>query len=162
MEDAASAQGLVPTLRSEFLLQIVGELHDPQDVGEIPLGARRILYMKGGSFSGPKLKGKVLPGGGDWVLVRRDGVAQLDIRITLCTNDKDLIYVSCSGILDMAPHLRERILKGEIVDPSEYYFRTALVFEAAAEKYRWLNRLVAVGVGRRTATGMITDVFAVV
>lgn len=166
-EDAASAQGLVPTFRSEFLLQIVGELHDPQNVGETPLGVRRILYMRGGSFSGPKLKGEVLPGGGDWVLVRRDGVAQLDIRITLCTNDKDLIYVSCSyvscsGILDMTPQLRERILKGEIVSPSEYYFRTALVFEVAAEKYGWLNRLVAVGVGRRTAAGMIIDVFAVV
>jgi hypothetical protein len=119
-----------------------------------------ILYMKRGSFSGPKLKGEVLPGGGDWVLARRDGVAQLDIRITLHTDDNELIYVSCSGILDMAPVLRERILMGESVDPSEYYFRTALLFEAAAENYRWLNRLVAVGVGKRTATGMVTDVFA--
>ena len=62
----------------------------------------------------------------------------------------------------MAPEVRERILKGEIVDASEYYFRTALAFETATEKHCWLNRLIAVGVGRRTATGMVTDVFAIV
>jgi hypothetical protein len=61
----------------------------------------------------------------------------------------------------MAPELHARILGGGAVDASEHYFRTALVFEAAAEKYGWLNRLVAVGVGTRTATGMVTDVFAV-
>ena len=161
MEAAASALDPLPALRSEFLLQIIGDLGDPQNVGETPLGVRRILYMTGGSFSGPRLKGEVLPGGGDWVLARRDGVAQLDIRMTLRTDDKALIYASCGGILDMAPALRERIMRGEIVDPSKYYFRTALVFETAAEKYSWLNRLIAAGVGRRTATGMVTDVFAI-
>jgi hypothetical protein len=161
MESAASAQGPMPALRSEFLLRIAGELDDPQNVGETPLGVRRILYMKRGSFSGPKLAGDVLPGGGDWVLLRRDGVAQLDIRMTLRTDDAELIYVSCGGILDIAPELREKILKGERVEPHEYYFRTTLLFEAAAGRYRWLNRLVAVGVGKRTAAGMATDVFAV-
>jgi hypothetical protein len=150
-----------PALRSEFLLQIVGELSDPQDVGETSLGARRIFCMRGGTFCGPDIAGEVLPGGGDWVLVRRDGVAQLDIRMTLRTDDGELVYVSASGILDMSPELRARILRGESVDPAQYYFRTALAFETSAEKYRGLNRLVAVGVGRRTATGMVTDVFAI-
>jgi Protein of unknown function (DUF3237) len=161
MEDAASAWGQMPLLRSEFLLQIVGELDDPQNVGETPLGVRRIFCMNGGSFS-PRLAGEVLPGGGDWVLTRRDGVSQLDIRMTLRTDDKELIYVSCKGILDMAPEVRERILGGEIVDSAEYYFRTALVFETATEKHSWLNRLIAAGVGRRTAAGMVTDVFVIV
>jgi hypothetical protein len=69
--------------------------------------------------------------------------------------------VSCDGIFDIAPQVRQRILEGEDVDPSEYYFRTTPVFETGSESYGWLNRLVAVGVGRRTATGMVTDVFAV-
>ncbi|HEU5323464.1 MAG TPA: DUF3237 domain-containing protein, partial [Methylomirabilota bacterium] len=99
--------------------------------------------------------------GGDWVLLRRDGVAELDIRLTLRTDDGELIYVRCDGIFDMAPEVRQRVLGGEDVDPSEYYFRTTPRFETGSEKYRWLNRLVAIGVGRRTATGMVTDVFAV-
>jgi hypothetical protein len=70
MKRASSGQGLGPTLRSEFLLQIIGELDAPQNVGEAPLGMRRILYFKQGSFVGPKLKGEVLAGGGDWVLAR--------------------------------------------------------------------------------------------
>ena len=150
-----------PALASEFLLRIVGDLSDPQDVGETPLGTRRIFAFTGGTFAGPRLSGAVLPGGGDWVLVRRDGVAELDIRITLRINDGALVHASATGILDLAPDLRARILAGEDVDPARYYFRTAFAFETAAEPYRWLNRLLAVGTARRTATGMVTDVFAV-
>ena len=77
MEKPASTHGEVPLLRSEFLVRIVGELADHQNVGETPRGVRRIFCMKGGSFSGPRLAGEVLSGGGDWVLIRRDGVSQL-------------------------------------------------------------------------------------
>lgn len=122
-------------LRSEFLLQLSAELDDAQVLGDTPLGTRRILYMKGGSFSGPRLRGRILPGGGDWVLLRRDGVAQLDIRLTLRTDDDELIYVSCDGIFDIAPEVRQRILQGAEVDPSEYYFRTALGFETGVQKW---------------------------
>jgi len=95
------------------------------------------------------------------VLLRGDGVAELDIQLTLRTDDGALNYVACDGILDIAPGVRERIMKGEEIDPVEYYFRTTPVFETGSERYRWLNRLVAVGVAKRTATGMVTDVFSV-
>jgi hypothetical protein len=148
-------------LRSEFLMRLQAEFDDPQNVGETPLGTRRILVLKGGSFAGPRLEGRLLPGGGDWVLVRADGVAQLDIRFTLRAHGGELICMSSSGLLDIEPQLRRRILEGEEVDPSAYYFRTALSFETGAESYRWLNRLIAAGVGRRTAAGMVTEVFAI-
>ena len=151
----------VPELHAEFLMQVRAELEDPLTLPDAPLGTRLILYAKGGSFSGPGLQGEVLPGGGDWVLDRRDGVAQLDIRFTLRSGDGQLIYMSCDGILDMPPQIRQRIRKGEDVDPSEYYFRTSPVFQTGSEKYSRLNRLVAVGVGRRTATGMVTDIFEI-
>ena len=160
----ASSPPAVPVaaLRSEFLLRLAADLQNALNVGETPLGTRSIHYMKRGSFAGPHLTGKVLPGGGDWVLVRGDGIAQLDIRLTLRTDDHALIYVRSGGILDIAPQIRKRILDGEVVDSSEYYFRTTLAFETAAEKYRWINRIVAVGVGTRTSSGMVTDVFAVI
>lgn len=150
-----------PALHSEFLMQVSAELHDPQFLPDAPRGTRRILYVKHGSFSGPDLEGQVLPGGGDWVLMRTDGVAELDIRCTLRTADAQLIYMRCDGIFFMQPRVSERIRNGEEVDPSEYYFRTSPLFETGSEKYSRLNRLVTVGVGRRTASGMVTDIFAV-
>ena len=114
-------------------MRLSAELDDPQILGDAPLGTRRIMYMRCGSFSGPRLKGQVLPGGGDWVLLRRDGVAELDIRLTLRTEDDELVYVSCDGIFDIAPQVRQRILEGEDVDPSEYYFRTTPVFETGSQ-----------------------------
>lgn len=151
----------MPELRSEFLMRLSADPEDPQVLGDTPLGTRRIMYMKHGSFSGPRLEGQVLPGGGDWVLLRRDGVAELDIRLTLRTDDGELIYVSGDGIFDIAPDVRQRILNGEDVNPSEYYFRTTLAFETGSARYRWLNRIVAAGVGRRTPAGMVSEVFAI-
>jgi hypothetical protein len=151
----------MPGLRGEFLTQLSVELEAPLTLPDTPLGARRILYALSGRCAGPGLQGEVLPGGGDWVLDRRDGVAELDIRFVLRAVDGALIYVNCGGIVDMAPEVRQRIRGGEAVDPSDYYFRTSLRFETGSSTYSRLNRLLALGVGRRTATGMVTDVFEV-
>lgn len=149
------------TLRSEALGRLDVELDAPLAIVDAPLGARRILYAKGGSFYGSTLEGVVLPGGGDWVLDRRDGVAELDIRFVLRANDAQLIYITCRGLFDIPREVRERIRTGEDVDPTTYYFRTAVFFETGAEQYARLNRLLAVGVGKRTRTGMETDVFEI-
>jgi len=142
-------------------MQLAAEFEDPLVLGETPRGTRRVLHFKGGAFSGSRLNGQLLKGGGDWILQRRDGIAQLDIRFTLRTDDGALIYAGCDGIADIAPDVRARIEAGEDVDPEGYYFRTAVFFETGAEPYLWLNRLLAVGVARRTSSGMVTDVFAV-
>lgn len=151
----------MPVLDSEHLLQISAQLNDALVVDGGPLGTRRILYAKGGAFAGPRLRGELLPGGGDWVLHRGDGIAALDIRFVLRTHDRELIYVTCDGIFDISVEARERIRAGEEVDASEYYFRTAVTFETGAKNYKWLNRLLAVGVGRRTVAGMVTEVYAI-
>ena len=142
-------------------MQMSADLDDPLLVRDGPVGTRRILYARRGTFSGAGLRGNLLPGGGDWVLQRQDGIAELDIRFVLGTDDAQLIYMTCDGLSDISPEIRERIRNGGEVDPSEYYFRTAVTFETGAEKYRWLNRLLAVGVGRRTPTGMLTEVFTI-
>jgi hypothetical protein len=147
--------------RTEHLLQLRVDLAAPLLLAGAPLGTRRILYATGGTFCGPGLEGEVLPGGGDWVLDRRDGIAELDIRFLLRTGDQQLIYLDSRGIVDMPPPVRQRIRDGEDVDPAEYYFRTSLVFETGAAGYSRLNRLLALGIGRRTAGGMVTEVFEV-
>ena len=148
-------------LKSEFLYEVRIELDPPQPIGETPSGLRRIVYVKSGTFAGPKLKGEVLPGGGDWVVVGRDGIIRLDVRITFRTDDGALIYVRYGGVFDVSPEILQRIRNGEKVAPSEYYFRITPVFETASEKYSWLNKTVAVGVGNRTQTGVIYTVYAI-
>src|SRR6266571_11992 len=142
-------------LKSEFLCELNADLEVPQDIGATPHGTRRIIYVRKGVFTGPRLRGEVLPGGGDWLLVRPDGASELDVRGTLRTDDAHLIYLYYRGILHAPPAVSDRFQRGERdIDPSSYYFRTTPVFETGSEKYWWLNRVVAVGVGRRTATGV--------
>jgi hypothetical protein len=145
----------------EFLMQIGADLDDPYVLSGAPLGTRCILRCERGIFAGPGLQGELLPGGGDWVLLRRDGVVELDIRFTLQTDDKELIYMHCLGVFDVSPSVSERIRAGDDVDPSEYYFRTSPRFETGSEKYGRLNRLIAVGVGKRTTSVMVTNIFAI-
>jgi hypothetical protein len=48
-----------------------------------------------------------------------------------------------------------RLAAGEAVDPRSYYFRIAPSFETASRKYGWLNRIVAIGRGRREPGGPV-------
>jgi len=146
---------LEPLLRAEITLA------PPQELGETPLGRRRIIPITGGSFRGDRLAGRVLPGGADWQLVRADGVAELDARYTLETEDRALIYVRNLGYRHGAAEVIQRLAAGEPVDPSLYYMRTTPRFETGAERYKWLNRVVCVATGARRAAAVELEVFEV-
>jgi uncharacterized protein DUF3237 len=148
-------------LVTEFLFEISVTMEPPQVVGATPNGDRRVRLITGGRFAGPKLQGEVLPGGGDWLLLRPDGARSLDVRLTLRTDDGHLIYVVSRGILNMTPETYQRVAAGEEVDPAQYYFRTTPLFETATEKLDWLNRIVAVSHGRMTAKTVMQTVYAV-
>ncbi len=148
-------------LKTEFLCEISVDLEEAQPIGLTPHGNRQIVYVKGGTVKGPKIKGEVLPGGGDWFLIRPDGVGELDVRATLRTDDGHLIYSHYRGIIHASPDVFQRVLAGEAVDPSEYYFRIAPFYETASEKYAWLNRVVAVGVGRMAPHWVGYSVYAI-
>ena len=148
-------------LVTELLFEISVTLEPPLVIGVTPNGDRRIRLVSGGHFMGPKLQGEVLPGGGDWLLLRPDGARTLDVRLTLRTDEGDLIYAISRGILDISPENYQRIAAREEIDPAQYYFRTTPLFEAAAEKLGWLNRVVAVSVGRMTKTTVVQTIYAV-
>ncbi len=151
----------MPEIKTELLFKITLEVPPILDLGETPYGRRRIARVAGGSFEGPKLKGKVLDGGGDWLLLRRDGVLQLDVRITLETDDKQHIYMTYRGCRHGPKDVIDRLNRGEAVDPGLYYFRVTPYFETASEKYAWLNGICAVGTGERTGSGPVYHVFQV-
>jgi len=146
---------LQPLFRAEITLA------PPQELGEAPLGRRRIIPITGGRFRGERLAGRVLPGGADWQIVRADGVAQLEARYTLETDDGALVYVHNVGLRHGPPEVLARIAAGEAVDPSLYYMRATPSFETGAERYRWLNRLVCVATGARRKDAVELDVYEV-
>jgi len=113
-----------------------------QDIGAGPHGTRVTFPITGGSFEGDRLRGKVLPGGDDWTIKRPAGVMDLDLRITLETDDGALVYMTFEGIRDDGA-------------PGAPYFRTVPRFETAEAKYSFLNRLLAVGTGEIRADGVV-------
>ena len=130
-------------------------------VGATPGAFRRVGVVPGGLFEGERLSGEVLEGGSDWQTVRSDGASALNVRLVLKTNDDALIGMTYQGVRHGPPEVIARIEKGEVVDPTSYYFRITPVFETAAPKYDWINRVVAVGIGHRRAHGPIYSVFEV-
>lgn len=150
-------------LKSEFLYRAHIDVEGFYEVGETFRGTRSIVRVKGGWFEGPKLKGDILQGTGDWFIVRPGGVAEGDVRDTYRTHDGHVIYVSYRGIIDMSPETWARLHNGEDVDPSEYYFRAQPMFETAVKDnpYSWLNNILAVSVGKQEALGVTYDVYQI-
>jgi hypothetical protein len=148
-------------LRSEFLFTLVGRVFPAQEIGTVPSGQRRIVPVEGGEFEGPKLRGSVLPGGSDCMLVRPDGVAQPDVRMTLQTDDGDLILMRYGGLRHGPQAVMDRLASGEAVDPTEYYFRITPLFETGSQKYAWLNKIITVGTGHRLPIGPVYYVYEI-
>jgi Protein of unknown function (DUF3237) len=128
----------------------------------VPSGTRRTAPLDGGTFEGPRLRGIILPGGSaDWQLLRSDGVLEMDLRLTLRTDDGALISMSSFGLRHGPPEVIAAIGRGETVDPSSYYFRTMPRFETAHPAYSFLNRLIAVASGDRRPGGPIYTIHEV-
>jgi len=127
----------------------------PQKIGAIPHGTRSIVPVTGGDFEGPRLRGKVMPGGGDWLLLRSDAVLELDLHITLETDDRALIHMSFQGLRHGPADVIAALVRGEVVDPASYYFRTVPRFETSTEKYAFLNRIITVSVGETRPDGAV-------
>jgi hypothetical protein len=144
-----------------LLYTSVIEVESPLAVGKTACGERRIINIRGGSFEGPRLSGKVLPGGADWQVIRNDGVTELEAKYTLQAQDGALIYVTNWGLRHGPAEIMKRIAEGHEVDPAGYYFRTTPRFETGSSRYRWLNRTVAVASGERRASKVVITVYEV-
>lgn len=149
-------------LETRHLFTITIDVPKVVDLGATPNGQRRIATVAGGAFKGERLSGTIQPSpGGDWLLLRPDGVLVLDVRLTLQTDDGAPVYMTYRGVRHGPADVIARLNRGEAVDPSNYYFRTTPVFETASAKYEWLNRIVAVASGRRESSGPIYEVYEV-
>ncbi|MGB8435958.1 MAG: DUF3237 domain-containing protein [Burkholderiales bacterium] len=149
-----------PRPQLEYLFRASVAVAVPRALGKTPLGERRIIDITGGEVSGPKLAGRILPGGADWQIIRTDGVAVLEARYTIEATDGALVYVQNFGYRHGPAEVLAQLFKGEDVDPARYYFRGAPVFETSAPALDWLNRTIAVCTGVRTRDRVILDFHA--
>ena len=136
-----------PTLEFAFEAKITLSLI--YEVGETAYGKRRIIPITGGTFHGPAIKGIILPGGADFQLIRRDGVAELEAKYVLQAEDGTLIYITNKGLRHGPEEVMKRLASGDEVDPNAYYFRTSPVFEVTPGPHDWLSKSVFIGEGIR-------------
>jgi hypothetical protein len=147
-----------PRLRKVYRLE--ASLGEPLDLGVLAQGHRRIVPQTGGTFTGPEISGKLLPGtSADWQLVLPDGTAIADIRYTLQTDGGDLLYVQSRGIRHGSAEVLARLARGEHVDADEYTFRTSTQIETAAPHLDWLNKGIFISVAGRQPTGVIYETY---
>jgi hypothetical protein len=149
-----------PRLTQVYRLEVT--LGEPLDIGDVSQGHRRIVPQTGGTFTGPELSGKLLPGASaDWQIVLPDGTALGDSRYTLQTDEGDLLYVQSRGVRHGSPEVLARLARGDDVDASEYTFRTSTQIETASRELDWLNKGVFISVGARQPGGVIYETYLV-
>jgi hypothetical protein len=147
--------------RLEFVFAAFVTVGTPLDAGPVASGRRRIIPITGGHVAGPRLSGRVLPGGADWQVVLPDGTAQLIARYTVQAGDGTLISVVNRGVRRGPPDVLARLAAGDAVDPALYYFRAAPGFEVAPGPHDWLARSVFVATGERAPDHVVIRVFEV-
>jgi hypothetical protein len=152
----------LPDPRMRPVYHLEATLGRPLDLGQTARGHRRIVPLTGGTFTGPALNGRLVPGASaDWQTVLPDGTALGDIRYTLETDGGDLLYVQARSVRHGSPDVLARLGRDEDVDPSEYTFRTSTQIETASPNLDWLNKGVFVSVGGRQTAGVIYETYLV-
>ncbi|MFP4438733.1 MAG: DUF3237 domain-containing protein [Chloroflexaceae bacterium] len=115
-------------------------------LGPVPGGLQAHELAAGGEVWGPKFTGKLRPTGGDWFMLRQDGVGQVDARLTIETNDGSLIYMPMTGVSDLGADGFTRVTQ-QGAFPDFIPFHVAVRFLTGSPDYQWLNRIQGVGVG---------------
>lgn len=134
------------SLPVEFLFTMRATLAPPVIVPNGPAGTRVLITVTGGEVAGPRVNGTLSAGGGDWVTMRADGTAQLDVRVTFVTDDGAVVYMEYKGILSSGDDRKAR---------------TAPQFQTGDERYAWLNSVQGVAIGVPSDGEVTYQVYAV-
>jgi hypothetical protein len=136
------------TMKLEPLMSYHADLLPAVMVGAGPQGTRAIFEVTGGAFEGPRLRGKLLTGGGDWMLIDAQGMGHLDVRATFETHDGALIYVQYFGRVVVTEAINQALQGKGATDYGDTHFFTQPRFETGDARYAWLNQVIAVAQGR--------------
>ena len=146
---------------TQFFCRITAKVNPVVSLGATAYGERRYVPIIGGTVSGEEFNGQVVTGGVDWQLQRSDGTLDIAAHYVIQSDDGAMIEVTSNGYRHGPPDVMRRLVMGEPVSPSEYYFRTSITFHTGAEQWRHLNSCIAIGMGARTAGAAIIDVHLV-
>lgn len=142
---SATASGATGVVLEPLFSYLLGELAEIQMIGAVPGGARaNFINGDGVEVRGERVRGRMLGYGGDWMTVRADGVALLDVRNVIETVEGARILYTYSGIADLGEDGYERFLAG---DPPVAPLRGAPRMATGHPDFLWLNRLQCVVVG---------------
>ena len=145
MIPAAATRKLHDEVQLEHICSYWATLSTPEIIGPLADGLRVNVYVKDGEVFGPKMRGRLRPVGGDWLVVRPDGVGVLDVRATLELGDGALIYTTYGGVAELGTDGYARFLEGN--PPPRVQLRITPRYYTGHPDYLWLNRLQCVGVG---------------
>lgn len=157
----SSSEKNAQTLQSRFLGELRLEFAASYILGRTPLGERRFDRFDSGHLRGPRIDALVLPGTSDCLLGGGDGAFRPDVRVMLRCDDGDHVLLTYQGVRHGPPEVMARFARQEPVEPGSYYLRALMRFETASPRYDWLNRIVAVGIGRREPRATSYDIFEV-
>lgn len=155
--DEPGVSGAAPAL--EFVFEIRAEIGPVRRGGKGRLGERQHIAITGGTVRGPRLNGRIVPGGSDWVLTRPDGASVIDAHYTVQADDGTPIYVHNRGLRVSSAEVLGRLQRGEPVEPHEMYFRSAPVFDAPDGPHGWLSDHVFVATLARVGNEVQVRVF---
>ncbi len=148
------------TVSTQYLMTLYAPLGPTQEID----AALEINEVKpGGWVKGPRINGTLLAPGGDWARVLPSGVAHLDVRATIKTDDGALIYISYGGIYKDSEETEARAAKGEVLTSRDMYFVIAPTLQTSAKKYEWLNAVQCIGkmVSYKSDSYVKYDIFVV-
>ncbi len=119
------------SLQADEIMRISVKIAEPEIVGPTGRGKLQVIPIVGGTFTGAKINGTVVPGGADWNTTRYDGLTHVFAKYLLETSDGEFIAIENEGLID--PN-------------SETVIKTKPTFMAnSTGEYRDLNHGVYVG-----------------
>lgn len=152
----------LPPPSLEHVCDVAVTIAPPIEVGQTPMGMRRIIPITGGTVRGPRLNGKVLASGADFQLIVGGGTqAHLDARYALELDDGSHVFVQNTALRVASLENSQRIMQGQPVNPDEIYFRCQPRLETAAPQWAWINESQYIGTGRRAPDGVFLSFYRV-
>ena len=155
---------MTPTLPAPDLTHVCDlfvDLAEIQEMGRGRAGQRRIIPIVGGQVSGPLLSGRILSLGADWQTIWEGGVAELDTRYAIETQDGALIEVINYGYRHGPDDVIAALATGKDVDPDTYYMRTHARLETGDARYDWVNKALFIGRGQRKSAQVIISLYRI-
>lgn len=145
----------------EHVCDLFVDLDPINEMGAGRAGQRRIIPIVGGSVVGPHINGKILNLGADWQTIWPNGVAELDTRYAIETDDGATIEIINYGYRHGPQEVMAAVAKGEEVDPKDYYMRTHARLETGDERYEWVNKTLFISTGGRFAKQVKIALYAI-